>query len=307
LYAIGNLAIGKYMNMKREGGKSWLVGEKRYWGLDKGIGLSSLDRRSRAKNILNNLGYVEASFYDDVSVESKTGLDSVFTKIALAPMSVTEDWIQRAHMLGMLTEEEFDLFDDNGNYKDGAVQITDIRIATLEERVKNAHGKGFSPVDQSRIHRYAVGKLFMQFSRHLPTQIRERFAKDDVDMNGKKYVGSLRQVGRSAIEIFNNGMTPAKLKEYFDSLETYQQEALMSGLRGAALMAMLGFVAGNTNEDSKMLGGRTDASSIASGVMNDANSHFDYDKMSLKAIPPAIRSAATVMKGLNPFGSETEQ
>jgi hypothetical protein len=27
-------------------------------------------------------------------------------------MSVTEDWIQRAHMLDA-TEEEFDLFDDN--------------------------------------------------------------------------------------------------------------------------------------------------------------------------------------------------
>jgi hypothetical protein len=37
--------------------------KKRYWGPEqKGIGLSSLDRRNRAKNILNNLGYVEASF-----------------------------------------------------------------------------------------------------------------------------------------------------------------------------------------------------------------------------------------------------
>jgi len=307
LYAIGNLAVGKYMNLKREGGKSWITGEARYWGIDKGIGIDTLDRRNRARNILNNLGYMEADFYDDVNIESKSGLDAVFTKLALSPMAVTEDWIQRAHMLGMLTEEEFNLFDEKGNYKTGAVQITPERFQALEERVKNTHGKGFSPTDQSRIHRYALGKMFMQFSRHIPTQIRERFAQEDVDMNGQKYIGSLRQIGKSASDFFHNGMSPAKAKEYYASLEPHQKEAFLSGLRGMALMTMLGFIAGNSNEESQMLGSKTDASSVASGVMSDANIHFDPDRMLLKTVPPSVRSALSVLKGLNPMGAETPE
>lgn len=303
LYAIGNLAVGKYMNLKREGGKSWLVGESRYWGIDKGISLNTLDRRNRARKILTNLGYIEADFYDDVNIETKSGLDSIFTKIALSPMAVTEDWIQRAHMLGMLTEEEFNLFDEQGNYKTGAVQITPERFAALEERVKNAHGKGFSPTDQSRIHRYALGKMFMQFSRHIPTQIRERFAKNDVDMNGQKYIGSLRQIGRSASDFFHNGMSPSKAKEYYASLEPHEKEAFLSGLRGMALMTMLGYIAGNSNEQSQMLGSKTDASSISSGVMSDSNIWFDPDRMMLKTVPPSIRSAMSVMKEFNPMSS----
>ena len=307
LYAIGNLAVGKYMNLKREGGKSWITGEARYWGIDKGISLDVLDRRNRARNILSNLGYMEADFYDDVNIEQKSGLDSIFTKIALSPMAVTEDWIQRAHMLGMLTPEEFDLFDDKGNYKVGAVQITPERFHALEERVKNAHGKGFSPTDQSRIHRYALGKMFMQFSRHIPTQIRERFAKEDIDMNGQKYIGSLRQIGRSASDFFHNGMSPAKAKEYYASLEAHEKEAFLSGLRGMALMTMLGFIAGNSSEESQMLGSRTDAAGISSGLMSDANIHFDPDRMLLKAIPPAVRSTLSVLKGFNPMNSSAEE
>jgi hypothetical protein len=209
-------------------------------------------------------------------------------------------------MLGMLTDEEFNLFDENGEYKTGAVQITDERFHVLEERVRNAQGKGFSPTDQSRIHRYAIGKMFMQFSRHLPVQIRERFAKEDIDMNGQKYIGSLRQVGRTAIEIFNNRMTPEKFKEYYATLQDHEKEALLSGLRGAALMTVLGFVAGNSEGESQMLASKTDASTIASGVMSDANIHFDPNRMLLKIPPPTVRSTMAVLKMLT-GGGEAEK
>ena len=302
LYAIGNIASGKYMNIKREGGKAWAIGEARYWGIDKGISLDTLDRRRRADNILKNIGYMEADFYDDVDIESKTGLDSVFTKIALSPMAATENWIQKVQMLGMLTKEEFDLFDNKGEYKTGAVQLTEERISKLEERVKTSQGKGFSPTDQSRIHQTALGRMFMQFSRHLPAQIRERFGKDEIDMNGQKYIGSLRQIGRTGFEIINNRMSPAKFKEYYASLEPHEKEALLSGLRGAALMTMLGFIAGNSNEESQMVGAKTDASSIASGAMNDANVWADPDKFLTKTIPPAIRSTLSVLKAITHGG-----
>jgi hypothetical protein len=303
LYAIGNLAAGKYMNIKREGGKSWAIGESRYWGVDKGIGLDTLQRRRRARNILSNMGYMEADFHDDINMEASSGIDNVFTNLALMPMSVTEDWIQRTHMLGMLTDEEWNKFDENGQYKTGEVQILPERFHILEERVKNSHGKGFSPTDQSRIHRYALGKMFMQFSRHLPTQIRERFAKEDIDMNGQRYIGSLRQVGTTAIDIFNNRMTPAKFKEYYADLQTHEKEALLSGLRGMALMTVLGMIAGNSNQDSQMNSG-TDVASVSSGVMSDANIHFDMDRLGLKTIPPSVRTAMSMMKTISHGGND---
>lgn len=306
IYAIGNLAVGKYMNIKREGGKSWLIGEARYWGVDKGISLETLSRRRRARNILSNLGYMEADFYDDVSMESKSGLDHVFTELALAPMAVTEDWIQRTHLLGMLTDEEYNKFDEVGNYKTGETQITPERFQALEERVKNSHGKGFSPTDQSRIHRYALGKMFMQFSRHIPTQIRERFSKEDIDMNGQKYIGSLRQIGKTAVDIFNNRMTPKKFKEYYASLEPHQREALLSGMRGMALMTTLGMIAGHNTDASQMTSG-TDVSSIASGVQSDANVHFDLDRLGLKTIPPSVRSAMSVLKIITHGGHDPKE
>lgn len=296
LYAIGNIAAGKYMNIKRNGGKEWITGEARYWGIDKGISLNMLDRRQRADKILNNLGYVEPDFYDDVNVETKSGIDNVFTKLALFPMTVSENWIQKVQILGMLTKEEYDLFDENGDYKTGSVHILSERIHKIEERVKTSQGKGFSPTDQSRVHQYAVGRMFMQFSRHIPSQLRERFAKEDIDMNGVKYIGSLRQVGKTAVDIFNNRMTPVKFKEYYATLEAHEKEALLSGLRGVALMTVLGFIAGNSTEESQMINSKTDASAVASGVMSDSNIWFDADRMGLKAIPPAIRSTMSALK-----------
>jgi hypothetical protein len=302
LYAIGNLAIGNYMNIKREGGKQWIKGEARYWGLDKGFSLDNLHRRERAKTILRNLGYEEAQLYDDVAIEKKSGLDNIFSSLSLLPMSVTENWIQKVHMLGMLTDEEFDKFDDKGNYKLGETQIANERILALDERIKSSHGKGYTPTDQSRIHKYALGRMFMQFSRHIPTQIRERFAKEEVDMNGNKYIGSLRQVGKTASDIFHNGMSPEKFKEYRTSLQPHEREALDAGLKGMAMMTVLGFVA--SDSESQMQSAHS-GGDVAAGVMSDANSHFDMEKMSAKLIPPAIRSSLSITKAFY-GGSEKE-
>lgn len=293
LYAIGNTVIGKYMNVKREGGKAWLNGELRYWGTDKGFGIEALDRRKRAKKILNNLGFMEIDIYDDVAMESKSGLDGIFTSLALLPMSATEDWIQKAHFLGTMTDEEFDLFDDNGDYKNGVQQISQERIVELEERVKATHGKGYMPTDQSRIQTYSLGRMFMQFSRHLPTHIRERFAKEDVDMHGNEYVGSLRQMYVTASDIVSNKMSPEKFKEYWATLKPHEKEALKAGMRGMAMVTLAGFVDASMDDSADKMS----ADNISRGVVGDANVHFDLDKLSYKMVPPSIRSITALLYG----------
>lgn len=293
LYAIGNVAIGKYMNIKREGGKAWAKGESRYWGTDEGFGIEALSRRRRAKKILDNLGFMELDLYDDVAVESKSSLDGIFSYLALLPISSTEDWIQKSYFLGMLTDEEFDKFDDNGDYKDGAEPISRERIITLEERVKNAQGKGYTPTDMSRMQTYSLGRMFLQFSRHLPTQIRERFAKDDVDMNGNKYVGSLRQLYTTASDIVNNKMSPEKFKQYYAGLKPHEKEALKAAMRGMAMMTMAGFVDASMEDSPNKLS----ADNVSRGIVGDANTHFDAERMSYKLIPPAMRSVTSLLYG----------
>lgn len=301
LYAVGNVAIGKYMNIKREGGKAWLQGELRYWGTDQGFGVDSLSRRRRAKNILSNLGFMEIDLYDDVSVEKKSGLDGIFTQLALLPMSVSEHWIQRAHFLGLLSEEEFEKFDEDGNYKEGVMPIEQKRILELEERVKGSHGKGYSPTDQSRIQTYSLGRMFMQFSRHIPSNIRERFAKEDVDVYGNKYVGSLRQMYSTAQDIFNNRMSPEKFRAYYNDLEDHEKQALNSAMRGIAMITLAGFVDASMEDSSDKLS----ADYMARGVVSDANIHFDPDRMSFKMIPPSIRSTLAVTHNI--FGGQSSQ
>lgn len=289
VYAIGNVAIGKYMNIKREGGKDWAKGESRYWGVDEGLA-NMPQRRKRAFNILKNIGFMEISLYDDVAVEKKTGLDGMFMALALLPMKATEDWIQKAHFLGKLTDAEWDKFDDNGNYKIGTEPISEARIAELEDRVKLSHGKGFTPTDQSRIHTYALGRMFMQFSRHIPANFMERFRKEDVDIYGKKQIGSLRQFGRTATDFFSGRISLSDFREYRNSLEPHQREALDASLRGMAMIAVAGMV--NANMEDTHLG------NISDSVISDANIYADPERMSFKFIPPAVRSSMSVTSNL---------
>ena len=291
LYAIGNIIIGTYMNLKREGGANWLNGELRYWGTDKGFGVDALQRRRRVKNILTNVGFMEIDMYDDVSVEQKSGIDGIFTGLALWPMSQSENWIQRAHFLGMLSEEEFNRFDDNGNYKDGEMHIPQERILALEERVKQAHGKGYTPVDQSRLQTYSIGRMFLQFSRHIPTNIRERFAKNDVDVYGNENIGSLRQMYSTAEAIFNNRMSPAKFKEYYATLKPHEKNALNSALRGMAMMALAGFVDVASDDSTNQLS----PDNISRGVIGDANIYANLDKLEYKMVPPVVHSASSML------------
>lgn len=290
VYAVGNIAIGKYMNIKREGGATWVLGERRYWGTDQGVNLDSFKRARRAQKILENLGFMEISLYDDVSMSKKTGLDSIVTNFALLPMRKSEDWIQKTHFLGLLTEEEFNKFDEDGNYKEEESEISVSRVNELEERVKIAHGKGYTPVDQSRIHTYALGRMFMQFSRHIPSNFRERFAREDVNMYGRKQIGSLRQFYNTVNDVFSKRMSVSDFKEYRESLEPHKKEALDQAVRGMALVALAGFITVNTDE-----GGKLSPNNISSELVGDANIYVNAEKMGWKTLPPAVRSAYYIM------------
>ena len=284
LYAIGNVIAGKYHNIKDLGGGAWLKGEARFWGLDQGFkgGISGVQKRARRMaRIMKNINFMEINVYDQVNMEKKHGLDAVITDIALGPMIYSEKWIQQVHMLGLLTDEQLNKFDDEGNYKPGETEVSKEDIVRLEDRVKSSHGRGYQPTDQRAIQLYSWGTALLQFSRFIPTMVHDRFAKEDVNIYGKETIGTMRSVGKMLRYVYND---PTKFKEYRDSLSPEQRARLDSGIRGVGMSAVLAMLAGTSD--------------TASEAFWDVNYYWNYGKLSGKVIPASIRSTTNLVSGL---------
>lgn len=278
LYAIGNVLVGKYHNIKDLGGKAWIDGEKKFWGLDKGFegGLDGIyQRHKRMAKIMKNLNFMDINIYDEVNIEKNNGVDGIFSKLALGPMIYSEKWIQNVHMIGLLSEEEMDKFDENGNYKPGEAKVEESRLVALEDQVKSSHGRGYQPTDQRAIQMYSWGNMILQFSKFIPTMVQDRFAKKDINSYGQEHIGSLRLAGQMVRNVMTN---PKDFVKYRNSLSEYERKRLDSALRGMAMSAVIG------------IGGAALASETMDDLYGDANYYMNYGKLSNKAVPPAIQS-----------------
>ena len=276
LYAIGNILAGKYHNIKDLGGKAWLKGEARFWGLDKGFqgGFEGIMKRmKRNAKIMKELNFMEINVYDEVSMEKKHGLDAIFSDIALAPMIYSEKWIQNTHMLGLLTDEQLDQFDENGNYKINSRRIDPEELIRLEDQVKSSHGRGYQPTDQRGVQMYSWGNMMLQFSRFIPTMVHDRFAKEDVNIYGRETIGTMTAVGKMLRYVLNN---PKDFVAYRNSLTDEQRNKLDAGLRGVAMSTIIG-LASQTSE-------------TANDLFWDANYYWNYPKLSGKMIPSTVQS-----------------
>lgn len=284
LYAIGNVLAGKYHNIKDLGGKAWIKGEARFWGLDKGFdgGLSAINqRRKRSANIMKNLNFMEINVYDEVSMENKGGLDKIFTDIALSPMIYSEKWIQQTHMLGLLTDEQLDKFDENGNYKPGEIAVSNDDLIRLEDQVKSSHGRGYQPTDQRAVQMYSWGNMMLQFSRFIPTMVHDRFAKEDVNIYGRETIGTLRAVSKMVKYVVNN---PSDFVRYRNTLSEEQRNKLDSGLKGLAMSTILSLA--------------SSTSDTANDLFWDANYYWNHPKLAGKITPSAIDSTRSLISSV---------
>lgn len=282
-YAIGNILSGKYHNIKDVGGKAWIKGEARYWGLDKGFegGLQGvMDRHKRMNRIMKNLNFMEINVYDEVNMEKKNGLDALFTDLALSPMILSERWIQRVHMIGVMPDSMLDRFDENGDYKTPGDIIHPDELIELEDRVKSSHGRGYQPTDQRAVQLYSWGSMMLQFSRFLPTMFHDRFAKEDVNIYGKENIGTLRSVGKMVRNVANN---PKEFINYRKSLSEEQRQKLDSGLKGMAMATALSLF--NTTTENN----------TGEALFWDTNYYWNHPKLSNKAIPAAIKSTENLV------------
>ena len=284
LYAIGNVLAGKYHNIKDIGAGAWLKGESRFWGLDKGFGKGIGEvnkRRKRMARIMKTMNFLDINVYDEVSMEKGGGLDRVFSDIALSPMIYSEKWIQQVHMLGLLTDRQLELFDEDGNYKDEFQTINPEDLVRLEDQVKSSHGRGYQPTDQRAIQMYSWGNMMLQFSRFIPTMVHDRFAKEDVNIYGRETIGTMTAVGKALRFVLNN---PKEFVSYRKSLTKEQRRRLDSGLKGVGMAAVIAMLA--------------TTSGTASSLFWDVNYYWNYPKLTSKLTPAPVRSINGLMNGL---------
>jgi len=283
LYVMGNMVIGKYHNIKNAGGKAYLKGEKRYWQNKNGNFTSR-----KAVGVMNNMNFMDINLYDNVNIQKSSGLDGVFSDLVFMPMQYSEKWIQGVHFLGLLTEEQWNKFDDNGNYKEGVTPIPDADITVLENEVKHAHGKGYTPTDQRLIQQYSWGKGMMQFSRFIPTMFHDRFSKQDIDIYGNEHIGSLRAVWHLIYRVISGEVAPKDIPAYRAKMTPAIRARFDSGLKGLAMVTLAAFV------------GEAFNSQTANQLTGDANYLFNRSKLEFKIMPGFIRTTHDGISSLMP-------
>tara|TARA_A100000172_G_C3044260_1_gene111857 strand:- start:28458 stop:39728 length:11271 start_codon:yes stop_codon:yes gene_type:complete len=288
-YFMGNVASGKYHNIKNGSVKEWAKGESRFWGMDTSTTnpFDIVKRMKRTQKILKTLNFMDINVYDNVSMSSKGRLDNFLGDLALMPMTWSEKWIQGVQMAGMLTEAEWNKFDENGEYKPMEEPIDQQRLIMLENEVKKSQGKGYQATDQRLIQQYSLGRMMLQFSRFLPTVVNDRFAKQDIDIYGNEHIGSLRMLFKTVSEV--QSMNPKDYIEYRKKLQKESPELakrLDSGLKGLAMSGLIGGFALSTDNR------------FAESAYWDANYYMDLDKIEYKLIPSAVRTTKSMVESI---------
>ena len=283
--AVGNVIVGKYQNIRNAGGKAYARGEKRFWGTDKVRTPGEfIKHRKKVSNILRNNGFLAQNLYDEINIEEKHNFFNVLETVALGGMIYSEKWIQGSHYLGLITEDEWNAYDDEGNLKEGQIGVTPERQMEVENEVKDSHGKGYQVTDQRLISLYSFGQALMQFSRFIPTMFNERFKEEDVNIYGKKEIGSLRQFGRYARAVAEGDVKPKEFNAYYESLDDHNKKALRVALVSITLMLFAGLIVASGDDDD-------DRVKYAKGLISDANYAINPNRLVKKLNPPVLSTA----------------
>jgi hypothetical protein len=274
-FAAGNVIAGKYHNIKngKKGGKEWAKGEKRFWGFDGaegGIKGWAANFKS-SMEFLKKIGFMEQNIYEDINLEKQWNPITKLETLALLPMTLSEKWIQGVQFLGMLSDEEWSAWKNEGK------MISIEKQTQYEDDVKKSQGRGYNFTDQRMISLYSLGQSFMMFNKFIPTMITDRFNQEEVDAYGRKNIGSLRQFGDTAKDVISGRMRYSEFKEYRSKLEPHKQVALDKAVRGMALVVLAGVAgaaAGGVGDD--------DTKYLMDGLVMDANYAINVPKLARK-------------------------
>ena len=255
--AKGNVLIGKYNAYRQAGGKALIKGEARYWGLSSDK-IYDNSARLKARKMIDELGILT---YRAEELAEGLGASSL-SSVVFYPMVAAENWIQQAQFLGQLTQKQWDgyFIDKNGDLKfNGAEEdrLTQQDVATLERKVIDVQGRGYSETDVRYIQLFSLGTMAMQFKRWFPTFLADRFKSEDVDDLGNLRMGSIIGARKFIDKMHKEGKLwkfSEFRKELNENFKPHEREAVMRvmyGTNGIMVASLLYAIAIATNDDDE--------------------------------------------------------
>ena len=229
--AVGNILAGKYQELRKRGGKQFILGEKRYfrdW--------------SYSQEILKKHRIVEYSFSDFVHLDNKKGAFGKIERLSFIFMDKSENYIQGAAFLGMLTEQE---------YKSG--EITQERVRQINHKISTLHGEGYTALDARMLGTYALGRAALQFKKWFYTLVGDRFQQRDIDRFGEVQVGSYTTAGTYVnglwTQLINGELSFESFKQEYNKLGEDQQKEMGALIRGVGLAALVSLLILSLEDD----------------------------------------------------------
>jgi len=256
---VGNILAGKYQEIRAKGGKKFILGEKRFWTSYTKDGWKGMD-------IIKKYRIVELSFSDVVG--AKDSFSQIESR-AFLPMELSEKWIQGAAFLGELTQEEYD-----------SGEVSEQRVMEINSRIATMHGEGYTQLDQRLLSMYSLGVAAQQFKRWFITLAYNRLKQEDINRFGEKEIGSYRAGYDFVKKMFDGEVDMMKLKQEFEALPEFRQDAIHALLRGFGLTAML-LLLGSLSDDDDIY------SDSLRKLSNDALIFTDTKRFVNYTIPPA--------------------
>jgi hypothetical protein len=276
--AIGNLLAGKYQELRKRGGKQFVLGEKRFF-----------KDWNYSQELLKKHRIVEYSFSDFVHMDNKKGAFGKIERASFIFMDKSENYIQGTAFLGMLTESE---------YQSG--EISQERVRQINHKISTLHGEGYTALDSRMLGTYALGRAMLQFKKWFYTLVGDRFQPRDVDRFGEVQVGSYTTAGKYVTELYG------KLRDGEISMQTFSEEynklaedqkkemgALIRGIGLAGIISLLILLLEDDEEDDIILRN-------LKGLSKDVNIMTDYDRfINYTIIPSSFGTAQNIGRTVN--------
>jgi len=278
LVAIGNVLAGKYQELRKRGGKQMVLGEKRYF-----------QDWNYSQDLLKKHRIVEYSFSDFIHLDNKKGAFGKIERASFIFMDKSENYIQGAAFLGMLTEQE---------YKSG--EISQERVRQINHKISTLHGEGYTALDSRMLGTYALGRAALQFKKWYITLVGDRFQQRDIDRFGEVQVGSYTTAGKYVQglwgQMINGEISMKSFKEQYDKLSEDQQKEMGAYIRGislAGIVTLLILILEDDGEDDMVLRNLKKLSKDIN-VMTDYNRFKNYT-----IIPSSFGTAENIGNTVN--------
>ena len=276
---IGNLLAGKYQELRKRGGKQFILGESRYWR-----------NLKKSREILKDKRIVEYSFDEFIHLAEQSGPAKKIEKLAYIFMDYTEDYIQGAAFLGMLTEQEFNNPDT----------ITEERVMQINSAISTLHGEGYTAIDASLLSMYSYGRALLQFKKWFVTLFKDRFSAEDIDRFGDVNIGSYRASADFVTDLFRRyfagDITKKEIMELYNKTSDQRKAAIRAHARGLGIgLSVLSLIAILEDDDDPDVGTLKTLKKFSNDIFvtTDIRRFVDYT-----IVPASIGTAKNASKAV---------